>query len=108
MGESLLHAAAWKNVQLATTALVVILTFGLSLAPGVQMSSDDVLNLATGIALIGGVINGYLTVATTEKIGLPDSAPVEQLLTVDEQPEADVPTTNSINGGAKALGGKWR
>ena len=105
-GYALTSSTTWKHVQVATNALAIVIGAILTLAPGVHLTPDDVLNLATGIALIGGVINGYLTVATTEKIGLPVSAPVEQLLTVDEQPEADVPPSNSLNGGAKTLGGK--
>lgn len=108
-GESLLHAETWKNVQVATNALAIVLTCVMVFAPQLGLTADDVQNLAAGIALVGGVVNGYFTIATTKKIGI--GSPVvesdEQLPDVAvATPPVNVPAINSIDGGKNLLSGK--
>jgi len=67
-GESLADPATWKNRQLISTAILAILYFLVKVLP-VDISPDDLNIIADGIALLGCLANGYLTVATTDKIG---------------------------------------
>ncbi len=68
-GESLANPAIWKNRQQAVNALMLIAGVLSPLFPALGLSDDDVRVVVTGMAIVGGVINGYLTVATTDKIG---------------------------------------
>lgn len=79
-GSSLSDPAVWKNRQNRLNALVGLLgalavfmpMFGIH----VEVSNEDVLKIAGGVAaLIGLFVNPYLTTATSEKVGLPASAP---------------------------------
>jgi hypothetical protein len=68
-GESLADPATWKNHQLRLTAILTILYFLAKVLP-VELSTDDINAIADAIALLGGLANTYLTVATSEKVGL--------------------------------------
>jgi hypothetical protein len=68
-GESLADPAVWKNRQQRVNALMMIASVASPLYPRMGLTTDDVLTIVTAIGIIGGVINGYLTVATTDKIG---------------------------------------
>lgn len=68
-GESLADPAIWKNRQMVINALMTIAGVLSPVLTLLGFSADDVLVLVTAAAIIGGVINGYLTVATTDKIG---------------------------------------
>jgi len=68
-GESLADPATWKNRQLRLTAILTILYFLVKFIP-VDLSPDDLNAIADSIALLGGLVNSYLTVATSEKVGL--------------------------------------
>ncbi|UOA07794.1 hypothetical protein [Methylobacter sp. S3L5C] len=68
-GESLADPAAWKNKQLCVNAILAILYLLVKFLP-VELSPDDLDAIASSIALIGGLINSYLTVATSDKVGL--------------------------------------
>ena len=74
-GESLADPAAWKNRQQVINALMTISAVASPLLPMLGLTADDVLVLVTCIAIIGGFINGYLTVATTGKIGFKSPQP---------------------------------
>jgi len=47
----------------------VIAAVASPLYPRLGLTTDDVLTIVTAVGIIGGVINSYLTVATTDKIG---------------------------------------
>lgn len=69
-GESLSNPATWKQRQLRLNALLPIVYFLSKLLP-VELSTDEVDAVATGVALIGGwVVNAYFTIATTDKLGV--------------------------------------
>lgn len=68
-GESLTDPATWKNRQLALNAILAILYLLVKFLP-VELEADDIDAIASSIALIGGTVNSYLTVATSEKVGL--------------------------------------
>lgn len=84
-GSSLTDPSIWKVRQNATNAIVGLLGGILALLSilgfSIQISNEEILAIAGGIAAIGGLFNVYFTTATTTKIGLPskdkDAAPGE-------------------------------
>lgn len=99
-GQALADSATWKQAQVATNALVVIIGAILAFLPQIPLTPDNITDLATGIALIGGVVNAYFTVATSERVGLPATGADELSDTA-----AELPAENSINAGSKGLSG---
>ncbi len=73
-GEELAHVETWKVRQNAINALFALLGALAVLLPvlGVRLevSDEDLLAIAGGIAAVGGVLNAWLTTATTRRIGL--------------------------------------
>ena len=67
-GESLVNSATWKNRQVSTNALLIVVG-AIPQLFDVDLSPDDVSLISYGIAAIGGLFNSYLTVATSEKVG---------------------------------------
>lgn len=71
-GSSLTDPAIWKNRQILLNALIGLLgAVAYFLPAGMEMSHEDVLAIAGGVAAVGGLLNGYLTAATSTKVGLP-------------------------------------
>lgn len=68
-GESLADPATWKNRQQRVNALMTLAMVAAPLLPMLGMTADDVLTIVEAVGIVGGLINGYLTVATTDKIG---------------------------------------
>lgn len=68
-GESLADSATWKNHQLRFNALLAILYLLVKFLP-VDLATDDIDAIASSLALIGGAVNSYLTVATSDKVGI--------------------------------------
>lgn len=69
-GASLTDPALWKQRQNTVNILVAFLGAVFVLFP-VEVSREDLELLATGGAVLLGLLNGYLTTATSEKLGLP-------------------------------------
>jgi hypothetical protein len=69
-GESLADPATWKNRQQRVNALMTIVLIAEPLFPMLGLSTDDVLTIVTAVGIVGGAVNGYLTIATTDKIGI--------------------------------------
>lgn len=69
-GRELAGADAWKNRQAAASALAAILG---ALAPflPIEVSNDDLLAIAGGVAAVGGLLNAYFVLATSRRVGLP-------------------------------------
>jgi len=98
-GKQLAKSTTWKNAQASGSAIAAVAGFVFTVLPmfGVSVpgiSPDLVSQISTGVALVvAGVLNAYITVATTETIGLPpigkpgDSIP-------DAGPTVTIPTTN--------------
>lgn len=116
-GRELLKVETWKNVQLVTSLLTAIAAAILALKPEWAALTPYVQPFCEGVALIGGTLISYWTVATTQKIGLPNKADgdpdVNPATITDGLPEfqdrRDKPmqSENSINAGGKGLlGGK--
>ena len=69
-GASLPNPEIHKNRQNLLNALIGL--FGaIAIFLPVEVTADDVANIAGGIASVVGLYNLYATTATTEKIGLP-------------------------------------
>lgn len=69
-GSEIADPAIWKNRQAAASALAAILG---ALAPflPIEVSNDDLLAIAGGIAAVGGLLNAYFVLATSRRVGLP-------------------------------------
>lgn len=78
-GEELANADTWKNRQNAANAILALLGALLALAQSFGINLDippsDLAVVASGIAIVGGLLNAYLTTSTSARIGLP---PVNQ------------------------------
>lgn len=68
-GECLKDAATWKNRQLLMNVLLVIIGAIPAFLP-IEMSQADINSISFGLATLGGVVNTYLTAATSKKVGL--------------------------------------
>jgi hypothetical protein len=74
LGKELSDPATWKNRQAVLNVLGGLLSFlvwGLA-QKGIKLdiSEDAYTAIATGIFTLYGIVNGYLTVATSKKVGL--------------------------------------
>jgi hypothetical protein len=69
-GESLSNSATWKNIQLLTNAVTILLGSVLVFVP-LDLTSDQIAQIGSGLAILAGAINKYFTVATSEKVGIP-------------------------------------
>lgn len=111
-GESLAHSETWKNFQVATNALMVLITCAVVFLPQFVITEDTVRSLATAIAIIGGIVNGYFTVATTKKIGFDDgsdggdTATAKLPVSPTKAGKSNLSSVNSTNGGKNLLSGK--
>lgn len=68
-GSSLTDPAVWKQRQNRLNALIGLLGAVAVFLP-VEMSHEDMLAIAGGVAAAVGVLNAYLTTATSDKVGL--------------------------------------
>lgn len=95
----------WKNRQNLVNALGGFMVAGYAFAQGagwihVNISTSDILAVATGVAAVFGVVfNIGATVATTTKIGLPglDPAPSELREPAGPPAAAQLPGNNKLN-----------
>ena len=99
-GEQLSNPEVWKVRQNAVNAVASILGFVAVVLPmiGVQieLSAEDIITIAGGIATIGGLWNGYFTVATTNKIGMSNEPVAESDGNPDVIGEHDKQQENDI------------
>lgn len=73
-GAMLSNPEAWKGAQVATNVAALIVALGaLAKAFGWDsgLTEEQALAIGGGVAAIASLANGMLTVATTDKIGLP-------------------------------------
>ncbi len=96
-GQQLANSTTWKNAQLRTSLLVVVISTAIGVAAllgyHVPLSSEEILAVATVIGVVGGMLNGGVTVATTTRIGLPDKT--------DDQPGERSPGVAVIQPASK-------
>jgi len=70
-GKNLADPAKWKNAQVLANGLMVIMaTVGSMLPEAYRFEDTTMQNLAFLLGGVGSLANTYLTVATTNKIGL--------------------------------------
>ena len=65
-GNELTHAGAWKNVQVLGSFVIAL--FGLAASFGYDFGFGEE-QIYGGVGFVLAVFNGYLTIATTKKIG---------------------------------------
>lgn len=69
-GEALKDPHIWKNRQAVVNILVTIAGAVLMFLPeGLEVSEADIHTIAVGVATLGGLVNSYLTIATSDKVG---------------------------------------
>lgn len=75
-GKRLSNVVAWKNVQLVTNALVAVVVLLRAFGIDLGFSESDIGAIASVIVV---VVNAYLTLATTNKVGIPQKLPPVEL-----------------------------
>lgn len=69
-GESLKDPKGWKEKQMVFNAVLVILG-AIPQFINIDVSESDLNAISYGVATAMGLLNTYLTVATSDKVGLP-------------------------------------
>jgi len=74
VGYELKNSATWKDRQKTISLVVVLLgvlvPFLPKLGVNIVLSQDDIFILASAVSVILGIVNTFLTVATSSKIGI--------------------------------------
>lgn len=91
VGHELARPGAWKNVQLVASLLTALLGILWALGYQIQLLPDDVFAIAGAIVAI---INAYLVVATSTKVGLPNVS-TEKTSAPDESKPTELPKDSS-------------
>jgi hypothetical protein len=68
-GKELTNKEVWKNTQLATNLIASVLG-SVALLGDFQVSANDLQTITVGIITVVGVINSYITAATSKSVGL--------------------------------------
>jgi len=111
VGRQLAKPEAWKNSQLWGSLLIAL--FGLAEAFGVFIQVSD--DAAVGFAMtVAGLINAFLTVSTTKKIGLPcdeELPPINLVSRSEPEPErvrdAGVPPPSPSSRDSRSFNDGW-
>lgn len=73
-GQELADSRTWKNRQATSNAIVAILGLLVTIAGwagvNVGVTNEDLASIAGGLAVVFGLCNGLVTVATSKKVGL--------------------------------------
>lgn len=69
-GESLKNPAAWKDTQMTMNAVLVILG-AIPQFVDINVTDSQLNAISYGVVAFLGVLNTYLTAATSNKVGLP-------------------------------------
>ena len=99
-GKSLNNVAAWKNVQVIGSFLAALLGIAASLGYNFGLTDQQIYGLAAGIAAL---VNGYLTLATSKKVGL-DGRVVQVDSTASELPAIELQSVKSIDSPTTSRG----
>lgn len=77
-GQELTHAETWKRAQLWTAHLTILLGAGVSIAAAlghpIPLDSGQIDTLVSAVAVLVGLFNAYVTVASTPRLGVPPGA----------------------------------
>ena len=73
-GKELANAATWKKSQLWTANLTIVLGAAVSIAASlgypIPLDGEQITTLVSAVAVLVGVFNSYVTVATTPRLGV--------------------------------------
>ena len=96
-GKELARAETWKRAQVWTINLTILLGSGVSIAAAlghpVPLTPDQITTVVSAVAVLVGLFNSYVTVATTTRLGVPP------------RPDGDDPGTDERSPGAAVPGG---
>jgi len=72
VGKSLKNPEKWKNLQTALNGglLTVFLALGKLLPDTMHLTDADLYQIAEAAGIIGVMLNGYFTHATSDKVGI--------------------------------------
>lgn len=74
-GKELANAATWKKAQLWTSNLTILLGAAVSIAAAaghpLPLGPEQITTLVSALAVLVGLFNSYVTVASTKKLGVP-------------------------------------
>ena len=94
-GKELANAATWKKSQLWTSNLTILLGCAVSIAAAaghpLPLTGDQITTLVSGLAVLVGLFNSYVTVASTAKLGLPPGPGADDTGTADGGRHTEVP-----------------
>lgn len=78
-GKALASSTVWKNRQVLVNSLIGVLAASTTLAHSfgvrIEVSGDDVAQIAGAVGAIVGLFNAYVTTATSTKVGMPPPEP---------------------------------
>jgi hypothetical protein len=70
-GEELSKSETWKNRQVAINSILSLIGVIVLFVPEeLQISGEAAESIAGGIVTVGGLVNAYLTTATSKKVGV--------------------------------------
>ena len=69
-GKSLTNVEGWKNAQALTNLGIAVGAVVTAFVPGLEIPPDVISNVAIAVA---GIFNWYCTLATSEKVGIPNN-----------------------------------
>lgn len=94
-GEELTHAETWKTAQLWTANLTVLLGAAVSIAGAlgypIPLTGEQITTLVSAGAVLVGLFNAYVTVASTTRLGLPPGAGPDDPGAADRGGHPEVP-----------------
>lgn len=96
VGHELARPEAWKNVQTVASLLAAVLGLAWAMGYPINLVPDDLLALA---GVIVAMVNAYLVIATSKRVGLPnaDLGPID--LQGIPTPMAPVAGADAADGG---------
>lgn len=94
-GKELANAETWKKAQLWTANLAILLGAAVSIAASlgypIPLTADQITTLVSAVAVLVGVFNSYVTVASTTRLGVQPGAGPDDTGTPDRGGHAAVP-----------------
>lgn len=74
-GKELTKATTWKKAQVRVSLLVSVISVGIWVASlfgyNLELTVEEITQIAIAIGVVGGLLNGGTTVATTTRLGVP-------------------------------------
>lgn len=94
-GKELANAETWKKAQLWTANLTILLGAAVSIAASLgyptPLTPDQITTLVSAVAVLVGVFNSYVTVASTTRLGVQPGAGPDDTGTPDRGGHAEIP-----------------